>query len=212
MDRGGASGESPSPEGAPIGALIAKADTSRLVMGPAPLTGALGLTLTQIHGSLDLAHVLIYETDVTFIGPAGDGTEPPEARRRLRSPLEDVAVMLRSFHTAAAVAFEGNATLPAHQRDAVAAWTRCWTAWNGAAFLAAYRRAAGDAAWLPRDPADVIALLRLWLFRQACDDIAASLDARPAWLRLSLALADDLLDGADAAPVESPPTSPNDQP
>ena len=89
--------------------------------------------------------------------------------------------MLRSFQTAAGVALERQASLPAHQRDTMAAWTRCWTAWSGASFLAAYQRTAAGAPWLPADRDTAVRLIRLFLFTQACEDIAASLDARPAW-------------------------------
>jgi maltose alpha-D-glucosyltransferase/alpha-amylase len=192
------SGSAEADQRVAIDRLIEKADSNLHTIDSPDLSGMIGALLTQIHGNLDLAHVLIYETTVTFIGPAGDGTRSPESRRRPRTPLEDVAVMLRSLHTAAGLALDQHAATPAHQRDVVAAWARCWTAWSGATFLAAYQRTAGGAPWLAPDASVTIALLRLLLFQQACDDIAASLDARPAWLHLSLALANDLLEG-DAA-------------
>jgi maltose alpha-D-glucosyltransferase/alpha-amylase len=154
-----------------------------------------GLRMTRVHGSLDLAHVLIYEGDFSIIGPGGDTSRPPEFRLQPQHPLWDVAVMIRSFQIAADVALEGHVRTPPHQRTELRAWARCWTAWSAASFMRGYWQQAKQGAWLPADTAAAEPLLRLLLLVQAFEAIGASLSARPVWLRLMIHAASDLLGG-----------------
>ncbi len=79
------------------------------------------LRVSRVHGTLDLAHVLIYEGDVLFIGPAEDPTESPEWRRRLETPLVDVASLLWSLQNAATRALAGRPPTSPADRDRLAA-------------------------------------------------------------------------------------------
>ncbi|MEO7189822.1 MAG: maltose alpha-D-glucosyltransferase [Vicinamibacterales bacterium] len=173
--------------------LMAQDSLVRTMIDDARINIPARLQLTRIHGSLDLAHVLIYEGDFWVIGPAGDATKTPDVRRQLQSPVRDLVVMVRSFQTAAQVAMERHRALSSHQRDMLGSWARCWTAWSAASFLRGYQQAAGEAPWLP-DAAGILPLVRVLMLEQIGEEIDASLCARPEWLRMSLRTALDLFE------------------
>jgi maltose alpha-D-glucosyltransferase / alpha-amylase len=63
----------------------------------------------RIHGDCHLDQVLWTGRDFVFLDFEGDATIPISERRIKRSPLRDVARMLRSFHHAAYAGFHQQA-------------------------------------------------------------------------------------------------------
>ena len=143
--------------------------------------------MTRTHGSLDLAHVLMYERDVTFIGMAGAVSRSPAERCQLRSPLEDLATLLRSLHAApdAVVASRAGAS-PAELQNRQS-WARWWKAATMASLLTAYRAAAGRSPIVPADMRSATALVRLFAIEQWCEEILSCLDSRPGWVAVPMA-------------------------
>ena len=146
-----------------------------------------GLAMSRVHGTLDLAHVLIYEGDVLFIGPAENSTQSPESRRRLQTPLVDIASLLWSLQNAATRALAGRpATSPA-DRDRLATWAQWWVAGSAHALLASYRRATAGLPFAPENADTVATMLRPLLFDRAFSDISRSAVASPEWLETAAA-------------------------
>jgi maltose alpha-D-glucosyltransferase/alpha-amylase len=154
---------------------------------------------TRTHGDYHLGQVLWTGRDFVIIDFEGEPARPLATRRSKRSPLRDVAGMLRSFHYAA---YQGLASHVA--RGAVAsgrvasarAWADLWHRWTAGAFLRSYLQAAGPARFLPRGRDELEDLLIVHLLEKAVYELLYELNNRPDWVRLPLHGVADLLDGA----------------
>jgi trehalose synthase-fused probable maltokinase len=107
----------------------------------------------------------------------GEPTRPLAERRAKRSPLRDVAGMLRSFHYAAHAA----------RTDATPVDTaEAWAAAASAAFLDRYFATAEGATFLPQAKADRDALLAAFVLEKALYEIDYELNNRPDWVHIPL--------------------------
>jgi maltose alpha-D-glucosyltransferase/alpha-amylase len=149
-----------------------------------------GLQLTRIHGAYDLGQVLLSEGDFVIIDFEGDPALPMEERRRLNTPLRDVANMIRSFQYAAGAALLTRQTIAPQDAERMTAWARWWHTWTTASFLEAYRSTAAGAAFLPPNTSGLETLLRLLLLEQSLTEIRRELTHRPeyAWIPLQTVL------------------------
>ena len=138
-----------------------------------------GLQLTRIHGASIWAQVLLSEGDFMIIDFEGDPSLPMEERRRLNTPLRDVASMVRSFQYAAGVGLTARLSITPQDAERMSAWARWWHTWTTVSFLSAYRTAAAGARFLPSTPAETDALLTLLLIDQALTEIRRELANRP---------------------------------
>jgi trehalose synthase-fused probable maltokinase len=154
----------------------------------------LPLTAVQIrcHGDYHLGQVLYTGTDFVIIDFEGEPLRPIEERRRKRSPLRDVAGMLRSFHYAAhGAAMERNQGRlpggdPASASAGLEAWCRFWYAGVSSFFWQAYLETARNAAFLPRDPDELLRLLEVFLLEKAIYELGYELNHRPDWTPIPL--------------------------
>ena len=137
------------------------------------------------HGDLNLRQLLYLGNDFTIIDFEGLPMRAYGERRLKRSPLRDVAAMLRSFHYAAnAVRFGRVPGIAprAGAADALERWADFWSSWVGALFLAGYFGATKDAGFLPSSPQDIRALLEVFILEKALMEMTVELADRPDWL------------------------------
>ena len=132
---------------------------------------------TRHHGDYHLGQVLNTGGDFTIIDFEGEPSRPLAERRRKRSPLRDVAGMLRSFHYAA------HSALP-RERAALRPAAEAWSRLVGGTFLDAWRGAVAGAPFVPRDPADADRLLAGFLIEKAVYELDYELNNRPDWLAI----------------------------
>jgi len=150
----------------------------RIESCPAPKAAALK---TRHHGDYHLGQVLIANNDFVIIDFEGEPSRPLAEARRKRSPLRDVAGMLRSFSYAKGAALLAAAAEPGGERHAAALDE--WEAAARGAFLAAYGAAARGLHG-PLD--DVRGLLELAEIEKLLYELRYELDNRPAWLHIPL--------------------------
>lgn len=125
--------------------------------------------------------------DFVLIDFEGEPARPLSERRLKRSPILDVAGMLRSFHYAASTTL-----LEQHERgllpDVARAegWLRFWYGWVAAVFLQGYLHELTGTPLLPSDPAQLAILLEAYLMDKAIYEIRYELGHRPDWLAIPL--------------------------
>ncbi len=140
---------------------------------------------TRIHGDYHLGQVLYTGDDFMIIDFEGEPARPLNERRMKRSPLQDVAGMLRSFHYAAYAAYfaQGQDGRPAPELEA---WAPFWHLWVSVAYLQSYLAVADGAAFMPADPEDLKLLLDVYLVEKAVYELGYELNNRPGWVQIPL--------------------------
>jgi maltose alpha-D-glucosyltransferase/alpha-amylase len=161
------------------------------------IDGPIEATRTRIHGDYHLGQVLYTGRDFVIIDFEGEPLRPLGERRIKRSPLRDVAGMLRSFHYAIATALHGGPGGAARPEDLPKAqsWARLWYLHVGAAFLAGYFETARGAAFLPSDARQLQALLDCFVLEKAVYELAYELNNRPDWVWIPTQATLQLLEG-----------------
>jgi maltose alpha-D-glucosyltransferase/alpha-amylase len=143
----------------------------------------------RIHGDYHLGQVLFTGKDFAIIDFEGEPTRSLSARRLKRSPLVDVAGMLRSFDYAASAVLLGRAdSVPIRPEDrgALLPWAAYWTRWVSAAFLRSYLENAAKAPLLPPDRGKLSTLLNTYLLEKSLYEVGYELQNRPEWIRVAL--------------------------
>jgi maltose alpha-D-glucosyltransferase/alpha-amylase len=151
---------------------------------------------TRVHGDYHLGQVLWTGKDFVIIDFEGEPSLPVSTRRIKRSPLRDVAGMLRSFDYAARTALrrqEEAGAFRAEDRPALEPWARAWERWVCATFLAAYLERAADGGFLPQGREELGVLLEAYLLEKAVYELGYELNSRPDWVQLPLAAILDLV-------------------
>ncbi|MPZ24116.1 MAG: maltose alpha-D-glucosyltransferase, partial [Dehalococcoidia bacterium] len=139
------------------------------------------------HGDYHLGQVLYTGSDFVIIDFEGEPARPLGERRIKRSPLTDVAGMIRSLHYAAHTALlRENA--PVHDSTSVdlEGWATFWYRWVTAAFASAYLETLEGSGLLPRDPEQVGWLLDAALLEKAIYELTYELNNRPDWVGIPL--------------------------
>jgi maltose alpha-D-glucosyltransferase/alpha-amylase len=132
----------------------------------------------RIHGEYHLGNVLWTGKDFVVVDFGQNPSRPLPERRRKRSPLRDVATMLRSFDFAATLALRDPATVREMERGAAEQWAKLWATWTSAAFLSAYLEASVDSPFVARDRAELWLHLDTLLLERALDDLGTELGRR----------------------------------
>lgn len=161
-----------------------------------------GAICARVHGDLHLGQVLFTGDDFVILDFEGEPARTLEERKSKRSPLVDVAGMLRSYHYAIVTATRAR---PEATRAAIAPWAALWYRAATASFLRGWLGAVEGTIVLPPTRVVTGALLDLFLLEKGVYEVGYELDSRPDWVEIPLQGICELLDGA--APGVDPPTS-----
>jgi trehalose synthase-fused probable maltokinase len=143
--------------------------------------------MIRIHGDYHLGQTVYGSTDWVILDFEGEPGRPLLERRRKRSPLRDVAGMLRSFaYAASGAALLRGASVP--------------EGWEQAArerFLDGYM-AAVDQAILPAGASAIQKVLAIFELERALYELSYELNNRPDWVAIPVACISRLLGLAPA--------------
>jgi maltose alpha-D-glucosyltransferase/alpha-amylase len=145
----------------------------------------------RVHGDLHLGQVLFTGRDYVFVDFEGEPERSLGERRLKRSPMRDIAGMLRSYQYAAYSAVddlvsrgvlepESIIELEHYQRAA----TR-WAYWTSISYLGGYLPAAREAGLLPED-SELAIDLRSHLLEKALYELRYELGNRPDWAHIPM--------------------------
>jgi maltose alpha-D-glucosyltransferase / alpha-amylase len=133
----------------------------------------------RIHGNLHLGQVLHTGKDFMFIDFEGEPHRPFGERRLRRSPLRDVAGVLRSIHFASHVGLRAEAqkrTLTPELLAGLKAWSRFWRDSMAALFFGAYRRGVAGTKLTPRSEKGIRTLLHSLMLENAFTELTVALN------------------------------------
>jgi maltose alpha-D-glucosyltransferase/alpha-amylase len=151
------------------------------------LEGRISAMRIRCHGDYHLGQVLYTGNDFVIIDFEGEPAIPLSERRLKRSPLRDVAGMLRSFHYAvysALLNLESRGMARPEGRRALEAGAELWHVWVSVTFLKGYLEAADEAEFLPKVQEELQVILDLYLLEKAVYEVSYELNNRPDWLRI----------------------------
>jgi maltose alpha-D-glucosyltransferase/alpha-amylase len=143
----------------------------------------------RVHGDYHLGQVLYTGSDFFIIDFEGEPGRTPAERRRLRSPLADVAGMIRSFHYATfgvlAMPLPGAQIRP-EDREQLEPWANVFYQTTAHAFLSSYLAAAERAPFLTGNAEQLRTLLEIQIVEKALYELLYELNNRPSWAELPL--------------------------
>ncbi len=137
---------------------------------------------TRCHQDFHLGQLLWTGRRYALLDFEGEPLRPLSERRIKRSPLTDVAGILRSYSYAA---WSGLFEWTAEQRQdpvALEPVARAWESAVAAAFVNAYQAATRGTSFVPSDPAAREQLLRLLMIDKALYELEYELNNRPGWI------------------------------
>ncbi len=143
----------------------------------------------RLHGDYQLSNLIYSDNDWLITNFEGDPHRSISERRIKRSPLRDVASMMRSLHYVSHAALFGDVPgiIPSREgHPAIENWARTWYRWLSCIFLKEYLSSASAAEFLPAQPQEIRILLSSYLLERGLMEIEHELQYRPHWIRIPL--------------------------
>ncbi len=144
------------------------------------------VTRIRCHGDYHLGQVLFSGDDFIIIDFEGEPARAASDRRYKRSPLRDVAGMLRSFAYAAETALRSE-RVRTEDRARLAPWAEAFRAWVCVSFVRTYLAGIAGEAYCPDSPATARLLLDFYELEKVLYEVNYELNNRPHWLAVPLA-------------------------
>jgi maltose alpha-D-glucosyltransferase / alpha-amylase len=141
---------------------------------------------TRIHGDYHLGQVLYTGKDFVIIDFEGEPVRTLSERRLKRSPLRDVAGMLRSFDYAAQTLVRRLSIDLPGEAPFLEGWAQLWSTYVSGRFLSAYLERLGASRLVPREREFLELMLRAFLLEKAVYELGYEMNNRPGWVSVPL--------------------------
>ena len=140
----------------------------------------------RIHGDYHLGQVLFTGKDVIILDFEGEPARSYSERRLKRSPLRDVAGMIRSYHYAAYGSLFLNHETTEDDLHRLIPFAEQWYHYMSGFFTQAYIEAVGDSPFIPKEKKDFDMMLQTYLLEKAIYELNYELNNRPDWVIIPL--------------------------
>ncbi len=130
----------------------------------------------RCHGDFHLGQVLFTGKDFFIVDFEGEPARSLSERRIKRSPLRDIAGMLRSFHYAT------QADVMNKSNENLEYWGKFWYGWCCAYFLNGYKKVSSQNNLLSPNAEENSILLQALMLEKTIYEINYELNNRPDWL------------------------------
>ena len=140
----------------------------------------------RTHGDYHLGQVLWTGRDFIIIDFEGEPARSFSERRLKRSPLRDVAGMVRSFHYAAYSSIIEPEFDQQKKEGDLDQWADSWYYLVTRMFLKGYYDNVGDNNFIPPDKEDTEILMQTFLLEKAIYEMNYELNNRPDWVLIPL--------------------------
>ncbi|MEX2598224.1 MAG: putative maltokinase, partial [Dehalococcoidia bacterium] len=142
----------------------------------------------RCHGDYHLGQLLYTGRDFVIVDFEGEPGRPISERRLKRSPMRDVAGMVRSFDYAAHAVLkgQGNSVIRTEDLPKLGPWATAWSRAASVMFLTSYLAGVKRSHLLPENDADLRLLLDAYLLDKAVYEVGYELNNRPDWLSVPL--------------------------
>jgi maltose alpha-D-glucosyltransferase / alpha-amylase len=152
----------------------------------------------RVHGDLHLGQILRAGNDITFIDFEGEPGQPLGERRILRSPLTDLAGLVRSLDYAGRSAVDTAVARGLVAEVDVAALDASRDAWTSAmsrTMVDRYLSTIEPADLVPTDRDDALLLLDVYILQKGLYEIRYELANRPHWVQWPLSAVAEMIRG-----------------
>jgi maltose alpha-D-glucosyltransferase/alpha-amylase len=167
----------------------------------------LDTTKIRIHGDLQLEKILLTGNDIAIQDFGGDPNRSYSERRLKRSPLRDVASMIRSFYYVGYEGFLQTNQVTDSDRTQLLPYAEFWSRYMSNFFMEAYLKTVEGSSFVPNQPGDLQMLLETYLLEKAVSDLNHELPNRPDWVCVPLQLIQLILEQTEHRNQESVPAT-----
>ncbi len=140
----------------------------------------------RIHGDFHLGQVLFTGKDFIITDFEGEPARSYSERRLKRSPLRDVAGMIRSFHYAAYASLFLDNQIRKEDYKKLMPVVEEWYRYVSNIFLQAYLHDVKDTSFIPHTRSDLDTLMTTFLLEKAIYELNYELNNRPDWVIIPL--------------------------
>ena len=133
----------------------------------------------RTHGNLGLSHILLTGKDIVIHDFGGNPLKPFSERRLKRSPLRDVAAMVRSFYYVAYEGFLNSSQMQSAEQNELLPFADFWAHYMSNFFMKAYLDEAKDIGFVPEEKEDFEIIIQSFLLENALHWFNYELAHRP---------------------------------
>jgi maltose alpha-D-glucosyltransferase/alpha-amylase len=140
----------------------------------------------RIHGDFHLGQALFTGKDFVLLDFEGEPARSYSERRLKRSPLRDVAGMLRSLHYAGYASLMRNDRIPAADKEKLRSFAEHWYHYVSRIYVRSYLDTVNGSNFIPKNPDDLNMLLETYILEKAIYELNYELNNRPDWIGIPL--------------------------